>query len=398
MTQKTITRSNMDRRLVLKGGSALVGMGLLGMPSIARAAETIKVGILQPFSGGLEALGSQGAQGTEMALLEANEAGGVLGGRMFEIIRADTKTDPKTAVEKANQLIVRDKVNVITGPVTSANRDAIQPTIDRHKTPLLYATDYEGGVCSRYIIGYSALPDHWVAPLIPFVIKNYGKKMFLFGSDYVWPRKMNVAVAATIKANGGTVIAEEYSPWGVKDYTATLRKIESSGADTVVLTVVGGDAVTFVKQFTAAGLKKKIRLVFFGFSENYFAGLTNAESDGIVTAANFTTSLDKPEAKAFVKKTRTRYGADAIVSNTVDAHYMLARFYIEGIKRAGTDDREKIIDAMVDQSLMSGNGMVYLRASDRHADLNVVLAEAKDGKLIVKKDVGRISASNQCSG
>ena len=398
MEARQFGKTTISRRRVLTGGATFVGAATLGLPAIVRAADPIKVGILQPFSGGLEALGNQGAQGTELALLEANEAGGVLGGRMFEMVRADTKTDPKTAVEKTNELIVRDKVNVVTGPVTSANRDAIQPTIDRLRTPLLYATDYEGGVCSPYIVCYSALPDHWVAPLIPFVIKNYGKSFYLYGSDYVWPQKMNIAITATAEANGGRVVAEEYSPWGVKDYTATLRKIEASGADVVVLTVVGGDAVTFVKQFTAAGLKEKIRLVFFGFSENYFAGLTTEESDGIVTASNFTASLDKPEAKAFVKKVQGRYGADAIVSNTVDAHYMLARFYVEGIKRAGTDEKEKVVAAMVGQSLASGNGEVHLRAEDRHADLNVVLAEAKDGKLEVKEDIGRVSAASQCKG
>jgi branched-chain amino acid transport system substrate-binding protein/urea transport system substrate-binding protein len=369
----------------------------LATPGILRAAEPIKVGILQPFSGGLEALGEQGAQGTVLALEEANAAGGVLDGRLFEIIRADTKTDPKTAVEKASELSQRDQVNAIFGPVTSANRDAIQPTIERFKMPLMYATDYEGGVCSRYITCYSALPDHWVAPLIPYVVKNHGTKLFLFGSDYVWPQKMNAAIRATAEANGGSVVAEEYSPWGVKDYTATLRKIDNSGADVVVLTVVGADAVTFVKQFTAAGMKDRIRIVFFGFSENYLTGLTTQESDGIVTASNFIATLDKPEARAFVDKVHAKFGSDAIVSNTVDAHYMLTRFYIEGIKRAGTDDREAVLDAMVDNTLMSGNGEVHLRASDRHADLNVLIAEARDGQMVVKEDLGRIVASSQCT-
>lgn len=384
------------RRQTLQMGMVLAGT--LAAPAIVRAAGPIKVGVLQPFSGGLEALGGQGAQGTVLALEEANAAGGVLGGRMFEIVRADTKTDPKTAVEKTNELSRRDQVNAIFGPVTSANRDAMQPTIDRFKTPLMYATDYEGGVCSRYITCYSALPDHWVAPLIPYVIANHGSKMFLFGSDYVWPQKMNAAIRATAEANGGTVVAEEYSPWAVKDYTATLRKIENSGADVVVLSVVGADAVTFVKQFTAAGMKDKIRIVFFGFSENYLTGLTHQESNGIVTAANFIATLDKPEAKAFVDKVRGKFGDDAIVSNTVDAHYMLTRFYIEGIKKAGTDDKEAVLDAMVDKSLMSGNGEVHLRASDRHADLNVLIAEALGGEMIVKQDLGRIVASSQCSG
>ena len=386
-----------SRRQVLAGGAALGAAGLLGAPSIVRAEEeSIKVGILQPLSGGLEALGNQGVQGAKLALEEANDAGGVLGGRRFEIVVADTKTDPKTAVERTNALIRGDEVNAIIGPVTSANRDAMQPTLERFRTPLFYATDYEGGVCSRYIWCYSALPDHWVTPLIPHVVENYGKRFYLLGSDYVWPQKMNQAIAATATGAGGEVLGEEYSPWGVKDYTSTLRKIEGTGADVIVLTVVGADAVTFVKQFTAAGLKSKIRLVFFGFSENYLAGLSTEESEGIVSIVNFTETLDKPEARAFVEKVRGRYGQDAIVSNTVDAHYNLTRFLIGGIERAGSSDKEAFIDAMGDQTLMSGNGEVHLRASDRHTDVNVLIVETKGGVLEIQKDIGRVTASDQC--
>lgn len=398
MTSRTPSRPlRPTRRSVLKGGSAIAAAALVGMPHILRAEEeTIKVGILQPFSGGLEVLGNQGDEGARMALEEANAAGGVLGGRKFEIIKADTKTDPKTAVERTDQLIRRDKVNVIIGPVTSANRDAMQPTIERYRTPLLYATDYEGGVCSRYITFYSAVPDQWVTPLIPYAMAHRGKKFYLYGSDYVWPQKMNVAIRAAATKGGGTVIAEEYSPWGVADYTSTLRKIANSGADVVALTVVGADAITFLKQFAAAGMKDKIGLVVFGFSENYLAGLSNAESDGILTASNFVASLDKPEAKAFVKKVHDRYGPKAIVSNTVDAHYTLTRAYINAIGRAKSTDREAITDAIVGQTLMSGNGKVYIRPSDRHTDLNVLIVEAKGGEMVVQKDLGRISPPDQC--
>ncbi|MDB5773515.1 MAG: putative aliphatic amidase expression-regulating protein, partial [Burkholderia sp.] len=170
----------------------------------------------------------------------------------------------------------------------------------------------------------------------------------------------------------------------------------NSGANVVLVAIVGADAITFVKQFTAAGLKDKIKIAFFGFSENYMAGLTQAESNGIMTVCNFTESLNKPEAQALVKKMRAKFGEKAIVSNTVDAHYTLTRFYIEAIRKAKSDEREAISKAIVGQSMMSGNGEVTLRASDRHADLNVLIAEATDGRLAIKKDVGRVSAPNQC--
>lgn len=396
MKQNT-SRLSFERRRAMLLGSAGLGMAAVaGWPRRASAAEPIKVGILQPFSGGLEALGEQGGQATRLALEEANEAGGVLGGRQFEIIRADTKTDPKTAVERTNELIRRYKVNAIIGPVTSAERDAIRPLVERYKTPLLYATDYEGGTCSRYITLYSSVPDQWVDTFIPYVVEQGSKSLYLIGSDYVWPRKINAAVRVNAGKGGAQVVAEEYSPWGVKDYTGTIRKIASSGADMVVMSIVGADAITFVKQFAAAGLKDKVKIAFFGFSENYLAGLTNDESEGILTACNFTGSLDKPEAKELVGKMRAKYGENAIVSNTVDAHYTMTRFYIEAIKRAGSDDKEAITDAIVGHSLMSGNGEVMLRASDRHADLNILIAQAQGGRMVVLKDVGRVVASPQC--
>ena len=388
-------RVSRTRRRLLQGAAAGAAALGLGVPLSGRAADTIKVGVLQPLSGGLENLGQQGVQGTQLAVEEVNATGGLLG-RQIELVIADDRTDPKTAVERCRELIQRDQVVAIFGPVTSANRDAIQPTIERGKTPLFYATDYEGGVCSRYIICYSALPEHWVEPFIPYVNQNYGNSYYLFGSDYIWPRKMNEAVKRSVSRVGGTVAGEEYTPFGVKDFTSTVRKIEQSGAKVLVLDVVGADAITFVKQFTAAGMKNKCRIAWLGYSENYIPGLTRDESEGIVTVANFISTLDKPEAKAFTAKVRKRFGENAIVSNTVDAHYMLTRFFIEGVKRANAVDKEKIIDSVTGFQLQSGNGMTRLRPEDRHADLNVVIAETRNQRLVLLKDVGAVKAPNQC--
>jgi len=384
------------RRRALQGGSALAAASTFGFPAILRAQEAIRLGVLQPLSGGLEVLGEQGVQGTRLAVEEANEAGGVLGGRMIELVVADSRTEPTTSVERTTELIQRDQVTAICGPVTSANRDAIQPTIERHRTPLLYATDYEGGVCSRYITCYSALPEHWVDPFIPYLHEGHGRSFYLFGSDYIWPQKMNEAIRRVAGDVGGEIVGEEYTPFGVKDFTSTIRKIEASGAEVVVITVVGADAITFVKQFVAAGGKDQATIAFFGYSENYLSGFTEAESEGILAPANFIATLDKPEARAFVEKVKGRFGEDAVVSNTVDAHYNLTRFLIEGIERAGSADKEAITEAMVDNTLLSGNGEVYLRPQDRHVDLNVLIAKTVGGELVLEQDVGRVEAPSQC--
>ncbi len=386
------------RRRLLGAGAAAAGASVLGFPAIVRAAEPVRLGMLLPFSGGLELFGQQGEQGITLAVEEVNAAGGVLG-RKVEIVKADDKTDPKTAVERAGQLIRRDKVAAIIGPVTSANRDAIKSTIERGKTPLLYATDYEGGVCSPYIACYSALPAHYVDPLIPWLAKNADGQggYYLFGADYVWPQKMNAAIKAAVARSNGKVLGEEYTPFGVKDFAPTLRKIADSGAKVLVLTLPGADGVTFVKQFVAAGLKDRVRIAFMGFNENYLPGFSGSEADGIVTCSHFIQTLDRPEAKDFVARQRKRFGEGATVSYYVDAHYGITRFYLDALKKANSVKAEDAMKAIVGQTLTVGNGPVTMRADDRHVDLNMLVSEARGGKLQMLEYIGKVVAPNQCA-
>ena len=128
--------------------------------TVVAEKKPIKIGVVLPLSGGFEIYGNLGVRGAKMAVAEINAAGGVLDGRPLELIIEDNKTDPKTAVEKAKKLILRDKVVAVMGPVSSAARDAMTPVAEKYKTPLLYGIDYEGGVCNRYVFLYSAIPDH----------------------------------------------------------------------------------------------------------------------------------------------------------------------------------------------------------------------------------------------
>jgi branched-chain amino acid transport system substrate-binding protein/urea transport system substrate-binding protein len=98
-----------------------------------------------------------------------------------------------------------------------------------------------------------------------------------------------------------------------------------------------------------------------------------------------------------VKKVRDHFGAQTIVSNNLYAHYNLMRLYFGGVQRAKTADKEKVTDAMLEQTIPTGNGEVHLRASDRHVDMNTVISVAKGGSLDLLQDVGRVVAPSQCT-
>ena len=357
----------------------------------------IKVGIVLPLSGAEELYGSQGLQGAEMAAAEINAAGGVLGGRPVELVIEDDKTDLKTAVERTEKVVERDKVIAVMGPTSSAHRDAMIKICTRLKTPLLYASDYEGGSCYRYLFCYSPVPDHYVKPLVPYLMENYGKSFYIIGADYVWPVKTGEAFKKEVSKQGGTVAGEDYLPFDTKDFRANLKKIETSGARNVIMKLLGSDGQIFIKQFTALGLKKSVKLAIMAFNENYMVGLSEGEVEGIVTCAPFLSNLDKPETKRFVDRQKKMFGPKTVVSSFAESHYGLFMFLKHAIETAGSDDKEAIVDAMGDQTLVVGNGPVTLRASDHHMVLNMVIAEVSGGQLRMKKDIGPVAPADQCA-
>ena len=107
-----------------------------------------------------------------------------------------------------------------------------------------------------------------------------------------------------------------------------------------------------------------------------------------MTVANFISTLDKPEAKAFVDQGQEALRRDAVVSNTVDAHYKLTRFFIEGVKRAGGATRRRSSTRWSTQSLMSGNGEVQLRPRGPPRRPERLIAETATSKLVLLKDIG----------
>jgi urea transport system substrate-binding protein len=122
----------------------------------ADAAEPIRVGAVLPFSGGVELYGRQAKLGLDLAVKDINAAGGILG-RPVEVIYADDETRPESAVTAMRALIERDGVVAVVGPITSQNLNAIAPVAESLKTPLLYATNYEGGKCSRYFFSFGTV-------------------------------------------------------------------------------------------------------------------------------------------------------------------------------------------------------------------------------------------------
>ncbi|MBO0333734.1 substrate-binding protein [Sneathiella sp. CAU 1612] len=384
-----------SRRKFIGAMGATVVASSIGMPAIA-AGKTIKIGAVQPFSGGLELFGNQAKMGLNLAVSEINAAGGILGHKV-EMLYEDGKTDPKTSVEKAKKLIERDEVLAISGPITSAGRDAMAATMERGKTPLLYATNYEGGICNRYLFSFNTVPNQDTAPLIPYLKdEGIGDSYYLFGADYVWPRNMFKTAKTIIGDIGGTTVGEEYTPFGVKDFSSIIRKIADSGAKILLFALPGADGITFIKQAEEFGLTKNVTIAFLGFAETYLGAFGPGKGEGMYAGVPFVANSPEPGVQDFVAKIRKENGDDAVVSFYVMTHYNSLIALKGGLEKAGKVDREALIDGMAGLSFEIPTGPAMITKEDHHTAMNMYIARTKDGTLNVAKKLGVIEPAPQC--
>ncbi|MCD4741876.1 MAG: substrate-binding protein, partial [Desulfobacteraceae bacterium] len=349
------------------------------------AKRSVKIGVVLPLSGDFQTYGRYGVQGAKMAVDEINKTGGVLNGRRLELIIEDNKTDPNIAVKQIRKLIQEDDVIAVMGPVSSTARDAMARVAKQFKTPLLYGISYEGNKYNRYLFCYSPIPDHVITPLVPFMAENYGQSFYIFGYDYVWPHKMTEAIKREVKKLNCKISGVEFTPFGIKDFSLTLKKIKESGADVLMLILPGPDGFRFIRQFNESGLRKHVKIVAIASDETSLQALPPEELEGIITNVHFLNSLESKEAKSFVDRQKKMFGNNTVVTYSTESHYGLIKLLQKAIENAGTIDKEKIIDAMENLAITVGNGSVTMR-EDHHMNLNMIISEFTAGKLIAKKN------------
>jgi urea transport system substrate-binding protein len=358
----------------------------------ARSADSVKIGAVLPFSGGVELYGRQAKLGLELAAKEINAGGGILG-RPVQVIYEDDKTDPAAAVDATHKLVERDGVLAVAGPITSRNLNAIAPVIAGMKTPLLYATNYEGGKCSRYIFSFGTVPNQELAQLLPYMNRRFGNTYFLLGADRAWPRKMFEAAEPIIAGLGGHVVGKEFTTGNETDFAPMIARIAATKAK-VLLFALKGDGLNFIPQADDLGLLKDIKVAFLGLSEtdlNVFGG----KGQNMFVAVPFVATSDAPSVKAFVARAKAETGADAAVSNYAMTHYNALIATKAAIERAGRLDKESMIEALEGLAIASPTGTLTV-GRNHHATMNMFMAKTEGRDLVIVRALGEIAPEPGC--
>lgn len=292
-----------SRRLVLTQGAAIVGAASTGLllPEIARAqGSKIRVGLMLPYTGTYAQLGVAIENGFRMAL---DEQGGKLGGREIEYFKVDDESDPSKAIENANKLVQRDKVDMVIGTVHSGVQMGIQKVARDSgvlslipNAGVLAATR---SLCAPNVFRTSFTNSQPTLALGKVLMDRGHKKTVWISWKYSAGDEALEGFKESYTKAGGTIVKELGLPFPNVEFQALLTEIAALKPDAVACFFAGGGAVKFIKDYAAAGLKGKIPLYGSGFLTEGLLDAAGPAADGIVTTLHYSDSLNTPRNRQF---------------------------------------------------------------------------------------------------
>ncbi|WP_433375633.1 urea ABC transporter substrate-binding protein [Streptosporangium sp. CA-115845] len=326
----------------------------------------IKVGILHSLSGTM-AISEVTVRDAELlAIEEINAAGGVLGKKLVPVVE-DGASDWPTFAEKATKLIRQDKVATTFGGWTSASRKAMLPVFERSKALLWYPVQYEGLESSPYIFYTGATTNQQIIPGLDYLREQGKKKIFLVGSDYVFPRTANKIIKAYAAANDMEILGEEYTPLGHTEYSTLTNKVLQAKPDAVFNTLNGDSNVAFFKQLNSAGVTaEKMPVLSVSVAEEEVKGIGVDNIAGHPVAWNYYQTTGNAANEKFVAAFKAKYGADKVTSDPMEAGYNAVYLWAEAVKKAGSVEVEAVRKAAGGIALDRPEGLVTIDGENQH--------------------------------
>jgi urea transport system substrate-binding protein len=324
--------------------------------SPAKAADTIKVGILHSLSGTMAISESTLKDVMLMLIDEQNKKGGVLG-KKLEAVVVDPASNWPLFAEKARELISKDKVSVVFGCWTSVSRKSVLPVFKELNSILFYPVQFEGEEGERNVFYTGAAPNQQAIPAVDYLMSKDGgsvKRWVLEGTDYVYPRTTNKVLEAYLKSKGvaESDIMINYTPFGFSDWQTEVTKIKafgSAGKKTAVVSTVNGDAnVPFYKELGNQGIKATdIPVVAFSVGEEELAGLDTKPLVGHLAAWNYFESIKTPANAAFIKEWHAfTKNPKRTTNDPMEAHYIGFNMWVKAVEKAKSTDPDKVIAAL----------------------------------------------------
>ncbi|MDO5625357.1 MAG: transporter substrate-binding domain-containing protein [Pseudomonadota bacterium] len=356
----------------------------------------IRIGILYSETGATSTIGQSQWQGASLAVDEINESGGILG-RELVAVRHDPASTPTRYAELAEQLIVREGINVIFGCYMSSSRKAVIPVVEKWNKLLFYPTLYEGFEFSGNVIYTGAAPNQNSVQLADFMTSNFGAQVYLIGSNYIYPYESNrIMRELVLQHPDSAILGERYLPIDAaeSDYRAIMEDIRSKQPAFIFSTVVGDSTASLYRAYADAGFNPKaMPIASLTTSEAEIAQMGHDVAQGHFTAAPYFQSIETPANQRCLTQLSKRFGDHCAPNLCWESAYFQMHLFANAFRRAGSDSISELLPHLLGSEFDAPQGRVRVDPANHHTWLypRVGRANAKGGFTLVRQAMRAVS-------
>ena len=339
--------------------------------------EPIRVGTILDVTGVITQYGLPPSRAITMAIEEINAAGGLLG-RPVEQYFYDSQSNNQFNAQYTTQALVRDKVDVIQGGLTSSSREVMRPIVQKFGGLLFYNSLYEGGVCDRRHVCCALVPSQQLQTSMSYVMNELGgKRGYILVADYNYGHIVSRWMKKFIEQAGGEVLGTEYIPLDVTNFAPHIARIQAAKPDVVWDGLVGSFHIAYYRQFEATIGKKNMIVA----SNTFGTGLQQLqlspdEGEGIVVANAFFDDLPTENAANFVRSYQEFVGNNDYVGEYAEYGYRGLHLWANAVKKAGSADVDAVVEALDGTQFEAPGGLVTIDGQTNHCVMDVHLVRS----------------------
>lgn len=369
------------------GAIAVACLGLMGAG--AQAAEPLRIGLIATYSGPYADYGRQFDAGVALYL---KEHGGKIAGRTVEIVKKDTAGPaPDAAKRIAQELIVRDKVSVLTGLDFSPNAYAVGAVAAQAKVPVVVMNAASSGITtsSPYVARVSFTVQQMADPMARWMLKNNIKEAYTVVADYASGTDAETAFKKAFTEGGGKVVGEVRTPMNNPDFSAYVQRIKDAKPQAVFFFFPSGVMPpAFLKVWKERGMEEAgIKLFATGeATDDSYLQATGDVALGLVTAHHYSYAHKSAKNEKFVKDFVAEFGTQLRPSYFAITAYDAMTAIDLAYKKAGAEaSGEKVMEALKGVAFESPRGPIEIDPATRDIVQTVYIRKVektKDGQLV----------------
>jgi len=341
-----------------------VAFGLSFSSSIALSSP-VKVGMITTLTGGGAGLGIDIRDGFMLAVNQANNPD-------LSVVIEDDARKPPLAVQIADKMIQREKVDILTGIVWSNLAMAVVPSaVAQNKfylSPNAGPSALAGKRCHKNYFNVAWQNDNLHEAMGSYATKTGYAKPYILAPNYPAGKDALVGFKRQFQ---GALAGETYTKLGQKDYAAEIAKIRASGADSVYFFLPGGMGISFMKQYTQSGVELPVMGPAFSFDQGILKAVGKAAL-GVKNSSQWNKDIDNAANHAFVKSFQSEYGR--LPSLYASQGFDTANLILSAMKTADIKDADAFRAALKKADFESVRGG-FKFANNQHPIQNIYVRE-----------------------